>query len=47
MFQMIDEGKSSPDDRKMLLYKIGAFIVALGALGVLGYFLATSHYLRG
>jgi len=33
MFQMINEGSAEPQDRKMLLYKIGMFIVALAAVG--------------
>ncbi len=39
MFQMINEEKS-PEDRKVLLYKIGAFIVAMAALGGVIYFFA-------
>ena len=33
MFQMIDQSHVEPDDRKMLFYKIGIFIVALAAVG--------------
>jgi len=33
MFQMIDQSASESGDRKMLLYKIGMFIVAIGAVG--------------
>ncbi|MDR3677568.1 MAG: hypothetical protein P4N24_18935 [Acidobacteriota bacterium] len=33
MFQMIDERAVQPEDRKMLLYKVGIFIVAIGAVG--------------
>ena len=44
MFQMIDEAKSEPKDRKMLLMKVGAFIVALGALGGVIYFFAFFSY---
>jgi hypothetical protein len=33
MFQMINQGAAEPGDRKMLLYKIGMFIVALAAVG--------------
>ncbi len=33
MFQMIDQTAAQPGDRKMLLYKIGMFIVALAAVG--------------
>ena len=32
MFQMIDQSSGQPGDRKMLLYKIGMFIVALAAV---------------
>jgi len=32
MFQMI-ESSAEPADRKMLLYKVGMFIVALAAVG--------------
>lgn len=40
MFQMIGEETDEPQDRKMLLIKIGAFIVALAALGGVVYFFA-------
>jgi hypothetical protein len=40
MFQMIDEPKSTPEDRKLFWYKVGAFIVALAACGGLIYFFA-------
>jgi hypothetical protein len=40
MFQMIDEAKSSPEDRKLFWYKVGAFIVALGVFGGVIYFFA-------
>ena len=33
MFQMIDQSSTEPTDRKLLLYKIGMFIVALAAVG--------------
>lgn len=33
MFQMIDQSTAQPQDRKMLLYKIGMFVVALAAVG--------------
>jgi hypothetical protein len=33
MFQMISQSNAGPQDRKMLLYKIGMFLVALGAVG--------------
>jgi len=44
MFQMIDEERAEPQDRKMLLLKIGAFIVALAALGGVVYFFAFVSY---
>lgn len=47
MFQMIDEERPSPDDRKALLYKICIFIAAMGGVGVVLYFLVTSNYLKG
>lgn len=40
MFQMIDEERAANKDRKMLLFKIGAFIVALAAFGGVIYFFA-------
>jgi len=33
MFQMINQSAAEPGDRKMLLYKVGMFIVALAAVG--------------
>jgi hypothetical protein len=33
MFQMIDQSSAEPADRKILLYKIGMFIVAIAAVG--------------
>lgn len=33
MFQMIDQSSADTGDRKLLLYKIGMFIVALAAVG--------------
>jgi hypothetical protein len=44
MFQMIGEESDEPRDRKMLLIKIGAFIVALAALGGVVYFFAFVPY---
>jgi hypothetical protein len=44
MFQMVDEEKPSPDDRKMLLFKIAAFIVAVGAFAGVIYFFAFVPY---
>lgn len=46
MFQMIDEEKTATD-RRLLIYKVGAFIAAMGCLGIITYLLATSHYLGG
>jgi hypothetical protein len=44
MFQMVNEEKLGPQDRKMLLIKIGAFIVALAALGGIVYFFTFVSY---
>lgn len=33
MFQMIDQRVTEPADRRVLLYKIGMFVVALAAVG--------------
>ncbi len=44
MFQMIDEEKGDSKDKKMLLMKIGVFIVALAALGGVVYFFAFVSY---
>lgn len=46
MFQMIDEDKPSPDDRKVFMYKVGIFFVAMGGVGVFVYFLVTSSYFK-
>jgi hypothetical protein len=40
MFEMVNEEKSEPKDRKLLMLKIGAVIVALSALGGVVYFMA-------
>jgi hypothetical protein len=32
MFQMIDQSSAEPGDRKILLYKVGMFIVAAAAV---------------
>jgi len=32
MFQMINESSTEPQDRKLLFYKIGMYIVALAAV---------------
>ena len=47
MFQMINEEKPTAQDRMVLVYKVGVFIAALGAVGTFIYFLATSQYLKG
>jgi len=44
MFQMIDDSKAEPGDRKMMLVKVCAFVVALAALGGVIYFFAFSSY---
>ncbi|MGH9407360.1 MAG: hypothetical protein ACRD3D_16195 [Terriglobia bacterium] len=47
MFQMINEERPSAEERKALMYKIGGFVVAMGGIGAVLYFLVTSHYLGG
>ncbi|HEV2420009.1 MAG TPA: hypothetical protein VGX94_19620 [Terriglobia bacterium] len=47
MFQMIDEERPTPEDRKAFVYKIGVFVAAMGGVGVVIYFLVTSNYLKG
>jgi len=37
MFEMINEVRAEPQDRKLLLMKIGAFIAALAVLGGVVY----------
>jgi hypothetical protein len=44
MFQMINEEGSDPQDRKTLMVKVGAFVVALAALGGVIYFFAFVSY---
>jgi hypothetical protein len=44
MFQMINQAREEPGDRKILLVKIGMFIVALAALGGVVYFFAFTSY---
>jgi hypothetical protein len=44
MFQMIDEANAGASDKKMLLVKIGAFIIALAAFGGVVYFFAFVGY---
>lgn len=47
MFQMIDEERPTPEDRKSFMTKIGVFVAAMGGVGVIVYFLVTSNYLKG
>jgi hypothetical protein len=44
MFQMIDEARADTRDRKTFLYKVGAFVVMMAALGGLVYFFAFVDY---
>jgi hypothetical protein len=44
MFQMVDEEKPTAGDRKMFWFKVGAFVVALAALGGVVYFFAFVPY---
>lgn len=44
MFQMINEERADPQDRKTLVMKIGAFVVAMAALGGVVYFFAFVSY---
>jgi hypothetical protein len=40
MFQMIDEGRSSPEEKKLFWYKVGLFIVVAAAFAGVIYFFA-------
>ena len=40
MFEMVNKERAGPQDRKLLLMKIGAFVVALAVLGGVVYVLA-------
>lgn len=40
MFQMIDEGKPSAEERKLFWYKVVIFIAALAVVGGVLYFVA-------
>ncbi len=42
MFEMIDEGKSSPERRKIFLTKVVIFLVAVAMVAGVIYFLAFS-----
>ena len=44
MFQMVDEEKPTAEDKKMFWFKVGAFVVALAALGGVVYFFAVVPY---
>ena len=44
MFQMIDEGKPTAEDRKLFWFKVAAFIAALAAFGGVIYFFAFVPY---
>jgi len=44
VFQMINQTATEPQDRKMLLVKVGMFIAALAVLGGVVYFFAFVSY---
>jgi len=44
MFQMLNEQSAEPQDRKMMIVKVGALTVALLALGAVVYFFAFLPY---
>ena len=44
MFEIINDAKAEPQDRKMLWVKIGATIAALAALSGIVYFFAYMSY---
>ncbi len=44
MFQMIDEAKTTPEDRKLFWYKVGLFLVVAAAFGGVIYFFAFVPY---
>ena len=44
MFQMINQAAMEPQDRKMLLIKVGMFVAALAVLGGVVYFFAFVSY---
>ncbi|MGO8734381.1 MAG: hypothetical protein ACLQVM_16525 [Terriglobia bacterium] len=44
MFEIISEERAVPQDRKLLLAKIGAFIVALAVLGGVVYLFTFVSY---
>ncbi|HXX21826.1 MAG TPA: hypothetical protein VEO19_01600 [Terriglobia bacterium] len=43
MFEAINEHRAEPQDRKLLLMKIGAFVVALAVLGGVIYLFTFAH----
>jgi len=43
MFEAINEHRAEPQDGKMLLMKIGAFVVALAVLGGVIYLFTFAH----
>ena len=44
MFQMVDEERPRAEDRKRFWFKVGAFVVALAAVGGVVYFFAVVPY---
>lgn len=46
MFEMINEEKPDPEERKMFWVKVCVFVVALAALGGVIYFFAFLPYRR-
>jgi len=43
MFEMVNQHRAEPQDRKLLLVKIGAFVVAVAALGGVIYLFTFVH----
>jgi len=43
MFEAINEQRAEPQDRKLLLMKIGAFVVALAVVGGVIYLFTFAH----
>ncbi len=44
MFQMIGEATTQPEDRKMMIVKVCAFVIAMAILGGTVYFFAFAPY---
>jgi len=44
MFQMLNEESTQPQDRKMVMVRVGSFAVALLGLGAVVYFFAFLPY---